>query len=428
MDLTIEGKAFVNGAFNDCCIGIKNGKISSVKKILKCENHINFGKKLVIPAGIDIHVHFRDPGMTPKEDFKTGSLAAAFGGISCFFDMPNTIPQTNTVQSLNEKITSADKKSYIDFGLYAGVDDINFNVIDKLSNLCSGFKIYLGDSTNAKGFETKNLRDNLINISKTKKPVLFHAEDSKELIRHKRREENLSDHLKSHPSICEEISIKNIINASYGLNIKSHICHLSSIEGLDVLEKKPSNITVGVTPHHSLLSLNKQLVPQTFYKVNPPIRSEFDKESLFNAILNGSIDLIESDHAPHTIKEKDTDFNEAPSGIPGVETMLPLFLYLSKKEKIHISRLISLICEKPAELLGISKGKIEEGKDADLIVIDLKNESKIKSENLHSKCGWSPFEGWPAIFPSHLFVRGEKVIEGNEIQVGQGFGKFVEEK
>jgi len=164
---------------------------------------------------------------------------------------------------------------------------------------------------------------------------------------------------------------------------------------------------------------------QTFYKVNPPIRSSFDKEALFNAAKNGIIDMIESDHAPHTKNEKDTEFNEAPSGLPGVETMIPLFLCLAKNEVISFQRVISLLCQRPAELLNIPKGKIEVGRDADLIVVDLKNEIRIKSDTLHSKCGWTPFEDWSAIFPSHVFVRGEKLIEEHEIQMSQGFGQFV---
>jgi dihydroorotase len=142
-------------------------------------------------------------------------------------------------------------------------------------------------------------------------------------------------------------------------------------------------------------------------------------------LKNGLADVIESDHAPHTIDEKNTSFDTAPSGLPGVETMYPLFLYLVKKEVLSFQRLISLLCTKPAELMGIAKGRFQTGYDADFIVVDLKNVCKIKSESLHSKCGWTPFEGWPAIFHENVFIRGEKLIEVNEIQVKQGFGCFV---
>ena len=142
-------------------------------------------------------------------------------------------------------------------------------------------------------------------------------------------------------------------------------------------------------------------------------------------MLSGFVDVLESDHAPHNLEESDVDFDNAPSGLPGVETMLPLFLYLAKKGKLPFKRLISFICERPAEIVAIPKGKIEVGRDADLIVVDLKRECKIKSRYLHSKCKWSPFENWPAIFPMHVFVRGKKLIEEHELMGSQGFGRFV---
>ena len=426
MDLVVEGKAYIKGTFENCCIGINDGRITEIKKVMKGDKHIDFGNKLIIPAGVDAHVHFRDPGMMQKEDFSTGSLAAAFGGIGCVFDMPNTIPQTTNVQSITEKIDNAQRKSYTDFGVYAGVTSDNLKQIEKMGKKSSGFKIYLGNTTLSLIFDKKKLREAIDLIGITGKPVLFHAEDEECLIKCKSQETGISDHMRFRPAGCEEISIKDIISASSGLNSRVHICHLSSCDGLELLKNKPSNISFGVTPHHCLLSADKVMGSQTFYKVNPPIRSSFDKESLFNAVKNGIADILESDHAPHTCDEKDVDFDSAPSGLPGVETMLPLFLYLAKEGVLSYQRVISLICMRPAELLQVNKGKIEIGYDADLVVVDLKeDECKIKSDMLHSKCGWSPFEDWPAIFPSHVFVRGEKLIEDHEIQVNQGFGRFV---
>jgi dihydroorotase len=427
MSLVVEGKIFINGIIQDCCIGIKDGKISKIKKILKGDEHLNFKGNLILPAGIDIHVHFRDPGLTNKEDFSSGSTAAAFGGISCVFDMPNTIPQTASIQTVNDKISSASKKSIIDFGVYAGISDDNLDNIDSLSKKCNGFKIYLGSSTNSFKFSKENLRETLQKISNTGKIVLFHAEDENLILKNKGIENGILDHLKYRPSICEETSIKDILFSSKNLNLKTHICHISSIEGLEILKNKSKNISCGVTPHHLLISTEKITDFETFYKVNPPIRTSFDRESLFNAAKNGLVDVIESDHAPHTKEEKDVDFNQAPSGIPGVETMYPLFLFLAKKEVLSYQRMIYLLCKRPAELLGIPKGSIKVGYDADFIVVNFKNDTKIKSVNLHSKCGWSPFEDWWAIFPSSLYIRGEKVIEDNEIVVKRGFGKFVGE-
>lgn len=425
MSLVVEGKIFINGIFQDGCIGINDGKISDIKKILKGDEHLKFRGSSILPAGIDMHVHFRDPGLTNKEDFLSGSTAAAFGGISCVFDMPNTIPQTLSTQTLTDKISSAGKKSIVDFGVYAGLSNQNLDNIDSLAKKCNGFKIYLGSSTNSLKFSKGHLREALQKISKTGKIVLFHAEDENLILKNKRIENRILDHLKYRPSICEETSIKDILLSSKDLNLKTHICHISSIEGLEVLKNKTKNISCGVTPHHLLISAEKITGSETFYKVNPPIRTSVDRESLFNAAKNGFVDVIESDHAPHTKDEKDVDFNQAPSGIPGVETMFPLFLFLAKKEIISYQRVMYLLCKRPAELLNIPKGLIKVGYDADFIVVNLKKEKRIKSGNLHSKCGWSPFDDWCAVFPSSLFIRGEKIIEDNEIVVKRGFGRFV---
>jgi dihydroorotase len=428
MEVTIEGKAYIKDDFVDCCIGIIDGKISAIKKTLKGDRHYAFGSKLILPAGIDIHVHFRDPGATYKEDFSSGSLAAAFGGVSCVFDMPNTTPQTTSLQTLSNKIVSANKKSYVDFGIYAGITDNNIENIIQLTEKCSGFKIYLGDTTNSLKLDENNFNKAFKIINSTKKPVLIHAEDDKCLNRYKTRENSLVDHLHSRPAECEKKAIMNILGISKDCcNEKIHICHLSSREGLDLLKNRPKNVSVGVTPHHLLLSIEKNLKPQSLYKVNPPIRTSFDRESLFEGIRNDFIDILESDHAPHTLDDKKIEFDKAPSGYPGVETVFPLFLSLVKKGNLSFQRLVSLFCENPANLLDVPKGKIEIGRDADFAVVDLRDENKISSKILHSKCGWSPFEGWPALFPTHVFVRGEKIIDDYEIQVSQGFGKFVGE-
>ncbi len=425
MDLTVEGKVFVNGSFENACIGIKDGKIESVKKILKSSDHINFKNKLILPAGIDMHVHFRDPGFTYKEDFSTGSKAALFGGISCVFDMPNTRPQSVNVASLLDKISSFKNRSFVDFGLYAGITDNNIDDIYSLSNHSNGFKIYLGSSTNSLLLNKKHLREVFKKSSKLDKIILFHAEDEDCLRKNKKTEKSLIDHIKNRPSVCEEEAIKNILNASKNLRIQLHICHLSSIEGFEILKNRPSNISFGITPHHSLLDVDNIKGSPGFYKVNPPIRSSFDREALFNSLKNGFCDVIESDHAPHSKDEKDNSFDKTPSGLPGVETLYPLFLYLAKKNYISFQRVVSLACSRPAELLGIKKGSLKEGFDADFIVVDLKDDRRINSSDLHSKCGWSPFEDFNALFPSNVFVRGTQMIEDFSLIGSKRQGKFV---
>jgi len=427
MDLTIEGKAYIKGTFVNCCIGIEQGKIAAIKKILKGDKHLKFEKKLILPSGIDIHVHFRDPGFIYKEDFSTGSKAAAFGGITCIFDMPNTQPRTTNINTVLEKISTANNKSHIDFGLYAAITDENIKSMGEISKYCSGFKIYLGSTTNSLQLSEHNLEKALRQAAISSKITLIHAENEQCLRKNKGIANNLKEHLYHRPSECEETSVAHILKICKDISSKIHICHLSSCEGFELLRRRPKNISVGMTPHHLLFDISRITSNETLYKVIPPLRSNLDRETLWHGIKNGDIDILESDHAPHSMEEKEVDFDKAPSGVPGVETTYPLFLAEVKKEHMSFTRLISLLCERPAELMNIPKGKLEVGRDADFIVINYKEMAKIKSDRLHSKCGWTPFGGMDAIFPSQVFSRGEKLIEDHEMLGRQGFGKFVGE-
>ncbi len=425
MDLTVEGKIFINGAFEPCTLGIKNGTIVDIKKNLKSENHISFGSKLILPAGIDMHVHFRDPGFTAKEDFSSGSQAAAYGGISCVFDMPNTQPQTTTTEAISEKRKLAEKKSYVDFGIYAAITDTNLTMVKKLAPLCHGFKIFLGESTQTTQLNEQNILAAFEAVVQTRKLTLIHAESDVCLKRHKCVERNLKDHLQARPSECEVVAIKNILTQTKHIITPVHICHVSSLEALELLRKRPSYISAGVTPHHLFFDSENIAGKETWYKVNPPIRSGFDRETLWYGINNNVIDVIESDHAPHTLEEKEKDFDSAPAGIPGVETMYPLLLAQVKKDVLSFKQMISLLCERPAQILGIPKGKIELGRDADFIVIDFKKLQTIRGEKLHSKCGWTPFEGNSALFPMHVFIRGEHIIDEYTLVGRQGYGIYT---
>jgi dihydroorotase len=425
MDLVIEGKVLFQGTFQQCCIGITDGKIQAIKKILKGDSHQSFGTCCILPAGVDMHVHFRDPGMTQKETFASGSKAAAFGGLSCVCDMPNTIPPTTTLQALSDKIAHANETSYIDFGVYAGVTETNLSLMKELGIQACGFKVFLGSTTQALVVRPQFLKEILSMAQSVHKLVLVHAEDEMCLKQHQRSEQNLADHLCARPASCEIKAIQNVVNADRAVQTPVHICHLSSIEGFELLHNRPSYVSCGVTPHHALLEATHATLADTCLKVNPPIRTDFDRTALFAAVSEGVVDVLESDHAPHTVDEKTTNFAQAPAGLPGVETLYPLFLYMAKKGAITFQQLTSLVCQKPAKLLHIPKGDIVVGNDADLIVVDMKVEHTVQADRIHSKCGWTPFEGWPALYPSHLFVRGEPLIADYELQSRQGFGHSI---
>jgi dihydroorotase len=217
----------------------------------------------------------------------------------------------------------------------------------------------------------------------------------------------------------------NVLKATQNSNLRIHVCHLSSFEGLDILRNKPANVSVGVTPHHLFLDLETINIKSSFFKVNPAIRSAIDRKSLWDALNTGAIDIMETDHAPHTIEEKQQDFDSAPSGVPGVETAYPMLLNLVKKDKLSLQLATSIMCKRPSEIIGVPKGIIANGMDADFIVVDFRKISKINLDSLHYKCEWTPFEGKEALFPTDVFLRGEQIIKDKKIVVEPGFGNQI---
>jgi dihydroorotase len=415
MDLVVEGRAYIKEKLVQCCIGIENGRIKSIKKLLRGDEHLDFGDMLILPAAIDPHVHFRDPGLTKKEDFQTGTVSAAFGGVSCVLDMPNTLPPTLTPRSLEEKANTISKKAWVDYGLLGGcspkVDPVAISVG------VAGYKLFMSSTTG------NLLVSNYSDISKivssvvgTGKVLCVHAEDEK-MIRYA-PETNLNEHDKNRPSSAEASAITRLSKIREAGKI--HICHLSSRDGLAAVEKLP--FTKEVAPHHLLLDKRSKL--GSYGKVNPPLRDKEDREAMFEAFRLMKIEVLASDHAPHTIEEKEQEFSDAPSGMPGVETSLPLMLALVKKDQLPLDVVIKAACERPAEIFGLNKGRIEVGRDADLIVVDGTSMRSITAKNLHSKCGWTPFENWEAIFPYVTFVRGVKIVEQGGL-VGERVGRDI---
>ncbi len=418
MELVIEGNAYIDENLIKCCIGIEGGKIKEIKKILKGDEHHDFGEKLILPGGIDSHVHLRDPGMTHKEDFGSGTVSAAYGGVTCVIDMPNTIPPVTNITALQDKARIADIKAYVDFGLFAGVSQNSD--IEVLSRSANALKLYLATTTGEmliNDYET--LEGIFERISRTEKPVCVHCEDEA-LIDKSFKPNSLKDHLKSRPNECEASGIEKVIKSRD--DAKVHICHVSTSEGVKLIEN--SRLTSEVTPHHLFLNSSSKL--GALGKVNPPLRKWEDQEALWSALRKGTIDIIASDHAPHTLEEKER-FEDAPSGIPGVETMLPLLLSFVKHGKFELGRFVNAVSERPGEIFGIKKGKLREGYDADFIVIDMRKEIEIKAKNLHSKAGWTPYDGFSAVFPRFTFVRGDMVIEDWELVGERGFGRMVGE-
>lgn len=418
MDAVVRGRCFTNGRLVQQCIGIKDGRIAEISGSLDGDIVYDFGNKIVIPGAIDIHVHMRDPGATHKEDFSSGSLAALHGGVTCLIDMPNTTPPTTTLAALREKKALAESKSFTDFGLFAGLQ--RGSDVESLSREGAiGFKLYMAGTTgDLTAVAPEDIIDELRAVASTEKVLAVHAED--ENLRGRDAESSLADHLRNRRNECETSAIRRLLNLSIeGLRI--HVCHVSAKESLRLLAQA-KNMTSEVTPHHLLLDRDAKL--GSFGKVNPPLRRREDRQALFAALKEGRFDAIASDHAPHTIEEKEEDFDFAPSGMPGVETTLPMMIQLVKERHLTLPDVVKRMSKRPAELHGLNKGRIEVGYDADLVVLDHSASREIKADNLHHKCAWTPYEGRLGVFPKAVFLRGEIMIEDGSL-IGERCGRGV---
>jgi dihydroorotase len=418
--MVIEGRFFLDGRLEKCCVGIEEGKISAVKKMLKGEEHHDFGDDIIIPGCVDPHVHFREPGDTQKEDFFTGTTAAAFGGVTCVLDMPNNSPPVNDLRSFKEKLELVKRKANVDFGLFSAL--AKPDALEDLCKVTTGFKVYMSETTGASDLTVgQDELKSLLHSVMDKRAVSAHCED--EGLFKKFEERSLEDHSNARPSNCETSAIEKLLTASNGKG-KVHIAHVSSAEGANLVRsaRRTLGITSEVTPHHMLLSVESDL--KAFGKVNPPLRRKKDNEALREAFFDGTIDIMASDHAPHTESEKERDFASAPAGIPGVETGIPMMLAFVKRDLMSLERLVDATSRNAARIFGLNKGAVGLGYDGDLVVFDMKKVAKVESEKLHSKCGWTPFDGREAIFPEAVFLGGELIVEEGNL-VSERKGKFV---
>jgi dihydroorotase len=407
--LVVEGRAFVKGELRQCCIGIESGRIVDVQKVLRGSEHLRFGDRLILPGAVDPHVHFREPGLTDKEDIASGSLAALHGGVTCALDMPNTRPATTTLEDLREKKRLINCRSWIDMGVLAGVRAGKDPA--PLAEEATAYKVFMGSSTGDLLLSGEpQLRYALQQIAATGKVVSVHAEEESML---EKDASDLVEHERCRPAAAEWAAVDRLQSSSSEARI--NICHVTSRHTPQRIHPR---CTWEVTPHHMLLDRDDGL--EAFGKVNPPLRSKADRVALFQLFAAGKVPMLASDHAPHTFGEKSRPFDEAPSGMPGVETSIPLMLALVKKGLLPLQTLVRACAETPAQVFGLNKGALEVGRDADLIVVDPSDMVQVKARDLRAKCGWTAFEGRDAIFPRAVMLRGQMVMEDGGIVAERG--------
>lgn len=368
-------------------------KIYSCSEVeeLDIDEIIDVGGNWVLPGVMDVHTHMRDPGLSHKEDFETGSKACAKGGVTTFIDMPNTVPNTTTKEILDTKESNSKNRSYVDYGFHFGGSRLdNSEEIRKVRDRVASTKIFLNMSTGDMLVEEEKVLENLFKESKI---VSVHAEDE---------------------------MVDRAIDLARKFKKPLYLCHLSKkseVEKLRAAKKEGLKIYGEVAPHHLFLDSS---MANSLLIMKPELKGKEDNEALWLGLKDGTIDTIGTDHAPHTLEEKSS---KTTYGIPGVENSLELMLKELNK-KIDMKTLQRVMSENPAKIFGIiGKGKIEVGYDADLVVVDLNNKETIKNENVVSKCGWTPYSGIVGggkvlltMVRGHIVYDGENFIE----KIGEG--------
>ncbi|WP_256391930.1 dihydroorotase [Natronoarchaeum rubrum] len=410
-------------------VRIADGEIDAVEPSLSGDPDVDAAGKRLFPGAIDVHVHFRQPGYSHKETWETGSKSAAAGGVTTVVDQPNTDPATVDGAGFDEKADLA-AASYVDYGLNGGVTE-SWNPEELFDRpLFALGEVFLADSTGDMGIDADLFGDAVARAAEDDVTVTVHAEDA-DLFDQSARDEDAGGAGRDanadlwsafRAAEAEEAAVERAVEVGGESDAAIHIAHTSTPEGIDAASA--GGATCEVTPHHLFLSRDDADELGTYGRMNPPLRSAERREAVYERVADGTVDVIATDHAPHTREEKESGLWDAPSGVPGVETMLPLLLEEARRENLSYERVRDLIAANPADIFDLpSKGRVEEGRDADLVLFDPEASREIRGEDLNSKCGWTPFEGRRGVFPELTLVRGEVVYRDGEF--GDAVGRNV---
>lgn len=410
-----------NGDFLVGDVEIDRGKIVNVAPEIATTDSttiIDAKGLTLLPGVIDPQVHFREPGLEHKEDLFTASCACAKGGVTSFLEMPNTRPLTTTQTELDDKLRRAQQKCLVNYGFFIGATAENLPDLLTAKPTC-GIKIFMGSAHGALLVSREAELEPI--FAKGDRLIAVHAEDQARIVDRKKQYANITDPA-IHSVIQDEQAALDATKLALKLSKKYqrrlHILHLSTgIEAELLRQDKPNWVTAEVTPQHLLLNTDAYAKIGTLAQMNPPLRSPENNEILWQALLDGVIDFIATDHAPHTLEEKAQGYPHTPSGMPGVETSLPLMLTQAMQGKCSVAQVANWMSTAVAKAYKIpNKGAIEPGYDADLVLVDLNNYRPVLREELQTKCGWSPFEGWNLTgFPVITIVGGEIAYERGKL-------------
>jgi len=427
-DLILTGGTVVNHDGQGVSdVGVKDGRIAAIGDLAQA----SAGKTIdcrglhVLPGVIDSQVHFREPGLEHKEDLETGSRAAVLGGVTAVFEMPNTNPLTTTEAALADKVGRATGQMHCDFAFWVGGTRENAKDVGELERLpgAAGIKVFMGSSTGDLLVEDDEGVASI--LRNTRRRAAFHSEDEFRL--RERLGERVPDDPSSHPIWRDEIAAlqctERLVRIARKARARIHVLHISTAEEIAFLEGQKDVATCEATPHHLTMSADDYATLGTLLQMNPPVRSKRHRDGIWQGISQGIVDVLGSDHAPHTLGEKAKPYPSSPSGMTGVQTLVPIMLDHVNAGRLTLERFVDLSSHGPNRIFGIArKGRIAAGYDADFTIVDMKRSETITNAQQGSKAGWTPYDGKKVTgWPVGAIVRGYRVMwEGEIVTKGQG--------
>src|SRR5229473_1142037 len=403
-------------------IGVTGGRIAAIGDLARATGGAVIDCKglHILPGVIDTQVHFREPGLTQKEDLETGSRSAVLGGVTAVFEMPNTNPTTTNAEALADKVARGRHRMHCDFAFYVGGTRENTKNLPELERLpgCCGVKVFIGSSTGSLLVEDDDGLRNILRVIRRR--AAFHSEDEYRL--RERKDLRIENDPRSHPVWRDEVvalqCTQRLVSLARETGRRVHVLHITTAEEMDFLRDHKDVASVEVTPHHLTLTAPECYERLgTLAQMNPPVRDAAHRAAIWRALDQGIVDVLGSDHAPHTREEKAKPYPQSPSGMTGVQTLVPLMLDHVNAGRLSLQRFVDLTSAGPQRLFGIAhKGRIAVGYDADLTIVDLKRRETITNKWVASKAGWTPYDGVRVTgWPVGTFVRGQRVMWQGEL-------------
>lgn len=424
-DLILRGgTAVMPGLTARADIGVRDGRIAAIGDLAraKAADIIDCAGLHILPGVIDTQVHFREPGAEHKEDLATGTMAAAAGGVTTVFEMPNTTPLTTTPETFADKMKRAEGRAFVDYAFYFGGTAENAENLAEWENLpgVCGVKIFMGSSTGALLSATDEEVEAVLRNGR--RVVAVHAEDEIMMNANKARLLGDSDDVGLHPvwrSVESSVSaVSRLLRLARRAGRRVHVLHVTAAEEMEILARNKDIASVEVLPNHlTLAAPDCYRALGTRAQQNPPIREAAHRDALWRAVADGTVDIIGSDHAPHTLEEKAKPYPQSPSGTPGVQTLVPVMLNHVHEGRLTLERFVELTAHGPQRIHQIAgKGRIARGYDADFTVVDLKAKRTITHAQQKSRCGWTPFDGMDVTgWPLYTVIRGHIVMREDEL-------------